>query len=752
MSLQIIKNRPYIILFALILIFICYYYSPIFFQPNTYILNDHGDAIKNYFCYEWHVQNDSSYLDYSGSNFPFGEEHSFTDGNPLLGNFIKTFSFLKPYSLAIFNLTIIGSFFLCGWLLLRIFLLLKNPEYYSILAALGITVLCPQSLRLAGHLALSYNFTIPLVIYLLLKHEVNEEPIKLSFFLSIVIVLVFFIHPYLGMINASFVLVYWLIKTSLSFSKKNLLNLVVQGFIPLLIYFIFIKITDTKTDRPQNPYGFLYFVANIETVFISIFPPFRHFLSQLYKIQGQNWEGVAYVGVTSLIALFFMIYYFIRNKSKCINLIKHDIKIRPFTLLFISTIPLLLFSMGITFKWGLESLLDAFHLIKQFRAPGRFAWPFFFLTTILSSLIVSKLFFTKLNLKLRYFFTSLILLLFLADGIPFHHSMKGYLNVKNPFNKRYLGNDAKKIISTIPKNSQALLPLPYFHYGSDFYTFEGTEKIKRMAAIVSFHTKLPLMANFTPRTSFNETINLVQLLSDDNIEKSIVAKLNPSMSIVVLYSKDILSFEEKNLLNKCKILYESTDFILAELFPQDLISNTKKKELDFFIENKNNLIQNHGLLTSDSSYTLFYNFDNEKSKVYEGILNQSNILVELPPNSLQKDRTYELSFLYKPHHNDAMNNVVKIKVPAPSGDTLATLSSRNLTTMPNYINDLIVAKLVFSITNSNQKHIILIEGLKKSKPHSFAIDNLLIRELTNKVYRINGDNPLKINLNNFDIN
>ena len=48
MSLQIIKNRPYIILFALILIFICYYYSPIFFQPNTYILNDHGDAIKNY--------------------------------------------------------------------------------------------------------------------------------------------------------------------------------------------------------------------------------------------------------------------------------------------------------------------------------------------------------------------------------------------------------------------------------------------------------------------------------------------------------------------------------------------------------------------------------------------------------------------------------------------------------------------------------------------------------------------------------
>ncbi|HRD38684.1 MAG TPA: hypothetical protein PLC65_08635 [Bacteroidia bacterium] len=649
MSLQITKQRPYLVLFALLLIFIAYFYSPVFFHPNTYVLNDKGDAIKNYFCYEWHVQHDSTYLNYSGSNYPYGEDHSFTDGNPLLSNFIRLFSFLKPFSIAIFNLTLIGSFLLCGWLLLRIFLLLNNSEYFSVIAALGITILCPQSLRLAGHLALSYNFTIPLVIYLLLKHEIQGKQIKNSILLSLVITLIFFIHPYLGMINASFVLVYWFTKSLLSFSKKNVINFAIQGITPLLVYFLFIQITDTKVDRPQNPYGFLYFTSNIETVFISVFPPFRHFLSQIYKIRGQNWEGIAYVGITSTIALFFMIYYFIRNKSKCITVLKHHKQLNPFLLLFISSVPLLLFSMGIPFKWGLESLLDTFPLIKQFRAPGRFAWPFFFMTTILSSIIISKLFFTKLHKNLRYLLSSLILLLFIADGIPFHHSMKGYLNTKNPFNETELDEDVKKLISSIPQNAQAILPLPFFHYGSDYYSFDGTEKIKRMAAIVSFHRKLPLMANFTPRTSFLETINLVHLLADDKIEKSILNNLNQSKPITVLFSKEALLTEEQNLLNKCKIIYEGKDYTVAEISTNSLIHNSKKYELDYFLNNKSKLITNNGLFTTDSSFVLFDDFNRTKNKNYEGVLNQSNTLIELSPNLLQNGKEYEISFYTNPN-------------------------------------------------------------------------------------------------------
>lgn len=747
-----IKQRPYLVLFVLILIFISYYYSPVFFQPNTYVLNDTGDAIKNYFCYEWHVQNDKSYLDYSGSNYPFGEDHSFTDGNPLLGNFIRFFSFLKPYSIAIFNLTLIGSFFLCGWLLLRIFLLLKNPELLSIIAALGITILCPQSLRLAGHLALSYNFVIPLVIYLLLLHELKGASNKLAILISLALTLIFFIHPYLGMISTSLILIYWLLKTLLSINKTNLLNLILQGLAPLLIYLIFIKVTDTKADRPQNPYGFLYFTSNIETVFISIFPPFRHFLSQIYKIRGQNWEGIAYVGITSLIAGLFFIYYFIRHKSKCILLIKKDKSVHHITLLFISTLPLLLFSMGIPFKWGFESLLETFPLIKQFRAPGRFAWPFFFMTTIISSLIISKLFFTKLNRYLRYFSASLILLLFIVDGIPFHHSMNGFLNKKNPFNIHELNNVEKTLLSSIPENVQALLPLPYFHYGSDFYSFEGSEKIKRMASILSFHRKIPMMANFTPRTSLKETVNLVHLFADDKIKKNVIQELDPNKPIVVLYSKESLLLEEQNLLDKCKILYQGNEFVLAELSINSFSVNTNEREINFFTKNKEKLITNKELFTSDSSFIFFNDYNSKPDKVYSGILNQTNMIAELLPNSLVKDKTYELSFVYTPDHYDAMNNVVKIKAESLLGDSLTTISSRNLNTMPNYINGSIIAKLTFNTQSPSQKHVIILEGLRKSKPHNFTIDNLLIRELNNKVFRLGSQNPIKINLNNFDLN
>ncbi|HRD38683.1 MAG TPA: hypothetical protein PLC65_08630 [Bacteroidia bacterium] len=98
-----------------------------------------------------------------------------------------------------------------------------------------------------------------------------------------------------------------------------------------------------------------------------------------------------------------------------------------------------------------------------------------------------------------------------------------------------------------------------------------------------------------------------------------------------------------------------------------------------------------------------------------------------------------------------MNNVVKIKIHS-GGDTLTTISSRNLNTMPNCLKGLVVAKLVFRAQASDLKHIVIIEGLKKSKPHIFLIDNLLIRQVNNNVYRMTGERNDKVNLNNFDLN
>src|SRR5574343_400322 len=216
-----IFRYPRLLLSLLILSFVTYYYSPFLFHPNNYLLNDKGDAIKNYYCYEWHVQHDKSDLQFNGSNYPYGELHAYTDGNPFIGNFVSLFSFLKPYSIAILNLSMLASFFICALVLYAILRFYSVPVLFAIIGSLGITVLCTQSLRLGGHLALSYNFAIPLIIYLL-----AVRPVKVFAFSNVWTVFlscsaIFFIHPYLGMICSLIAIFFYAFTFAINFSRDK---------------------------------------------------------------------------------------------------------------------------------------------------------------------------------------------------------------------------------------------------------------------------------------------------------------------------------------------------------------------------------------------------------------------------------------------------------------------------------------------------------------------------------------------------
>lgn len=722
-------------------VFTAWYYSPMLFNPSGIILQDSGDAIKNYFSFEWHVQKDTSLVNYSGSNYPYGEHHGYTDGNPLLGNFLKVFSFLKPYSIEIFNLSLLFSLLLCALFVFKILKEFKVPDLLAVLGAVGIAILCPQVFRLGGHFALAYGFAIPLVILLLLRFEGRKEKVRYSVFIALSLTALFFIHPYLGMIALSFVALYGLSKIAGEFKdvKRNSILFCIQSVAPVLVFFLYMKLTDTHVDRPQDPFGFLLYTASIETVFISTLPPFRHFLSQVYEIEGQEWEGIAYVGMTSLLTFLGIPYLLFRRGKRMKSHLSANPESKVLLRMLIAASVLLMFSMGYPFKWGMETMLDNIPLIKQFRCPGRFAWIFYFVATIFSVVLIARYFLRGQRTAIRLIASSLLLLLFAVEGIPYHQVQTGGLFVKNCFNFQHAEIELRDMIQFLNKSKQdALIPLPFFHIGTDYYDHNATDKIKRASNIVSIHTGIPMMANLTPRVSLIETERLITgVLGNSLMEKEIRKDIRAGERFVILYNRKDLTYEESILFSKGKVIWESENYILKGITEEELFKDERPAQVKFFGENRDKLIQEKGHFLSDSS--LFY----YEGSMYVGNMNEENVLKVIEGN-MEKEKIYELSFWYEPFNGGGVNNEIFVEEVKKTDGKTSVVATGNVRAMANIRNGRILGLLRFRINSPENKYRVCLKGHDDAKGQ-FRVNDIMIKESDVNVYREKNKDTLIIN-------
>lgn len=741
---------PVLVIFITLLV-LTIFYGQILFHPQKYILSDVGDGIKNYYCYEWHVHNDTSMANYSGSNYPYGENHGYTDGNPLLSNILRVLPVINNGSIAIFNLSVLLSFVFCSLLLFKILKEFKVSELYAVIGSIGITFLSPQVFRLTGHFSLSYNFCIPLVIYLLLKMETSQKKSRYILLISACTLSFLFIHPYLGMITTSLLLVYWLIRCFAEgkMFRLNFVSLILQAVVPLAIYFLYTKYTDTHFDRVAKPYGFFFSTSSIETIFISTHKPFRHFLSNLYPIKGQNYEGVAYVGITSVFFLFYLLFLAVKKRKKIREYLREYPKARNYLWMGLSSVVLLLFSMGYPFKLNMNWILDYVPILQQFRIPGRFAWAFYFITTIGITVFISNYFLVKANKTLRLVLCSILLLLFFVEGVPFQNSVSKNLPKTNCFDEKYVNNELKAIIKVIrERKPNAVIPLPFFHIGTDYYNIPGTEKIIKASLVTCFHSKTPLMASLTPRNSLTEAESLIQLVSNDLIEREIKTKVPLTGSFIIIYSKETLSDEEAALLGRGKVLLESQNYLIKEVNHEELFASSSSQKQRDFSNKRGLLILKNGFLLSEDSYFYFSNYDSLPEKEYVGNAVANNNLMEILPNKLNKEKVYEVSFWYKTLDRLDLDNILNIKEINGTNDT-TTLNSKNIKSMINVQDKKVFATLLFKTDHPENKIIISLKGIS-DREKVFYLDDLMIRAKDNDVFKVSyspvkKDSVLKIN-------
>jgi hypothetical protein len=537
------------------------FYGDFFLYPDRFLFAANGDAVKNYYTYFRNINFGNNPFHHEGLNYPFGENVFYTDCHPILVFIMKPIAFIFPYlgkvSIGLMNLFMIYSFPLAAFFYTKIFLKYETKALIAFTGAVLMAYFSPQILRIGGHFALANAAFLPITWYLLIKTDIKQN-IKMIRPLLIFNFLFWFLwHAYLGMI-AVFFAALLVVSNQLFIEKqwriKHILILFVNFGLPVFLFQLLVKSSDFHLHRTDNPYGFFEYNAEFETLFIPMTGPLKDFIFKALSIQSQNWEGLAYVGFSTLIVLYISLHGLIAQRIKSDALL---------LICFLTAIIAMTLAMAYPFQIFPE-WLEIFSILKQFRGIGRFAWIFWMLTLFVSFYLLNSWlkFSQHLFYKLLFIF-HIVSLFFEANQM--HSLLASELKVeKNKFKQSH--NFDFLNIKTI----EAILPLPYYHIGSENYSRPiSDDELVQKSMFLSVQSGLPLLSNYTTRTSLSESKMSMQLLHFPVIEKEIAKYLDATKThfLIIKGSAD-LSPEEDYYLSKAQKVgnYEDLDIYLIEKY------------------------------------------------------------------------------------------------------------------------------------------------------------------------------------------
>lgn len=635
------------------ILYLCFYYGNIIASPNDHLFASDGDGIKNYYTYAYHVNNDSSYADFEGMNYPYGEITVFTDGHPLFANVIKLaanwFPGISNYAIGILNMCLLFSGVICIGLLYRLLREYEVSFIYSWIGAMAIFALQPQINRLTGHISLAYSFFIPLTWLLLLKYQKDKEW-KWLIFISVSILILLFTHPYLGVISFFMCLLWGLFSYGI---KKDFWKISGFGLLSVIIFKAILSVIDSHDNRATTPLGFIEndSVASWKTVFLSPHKPLHGFYSKFFDLsQGMPWEGWSYVGLgvilVLLVALVEGAIFLIKKRGRikeCFN--------KKWTVPVLLGISGLLYSFGFPYNVGLDFMADLIPEIKQIRVVGRFAWIFYYVAGVMSVVYAFK----KLQLN-RLAGGGLLLLCLGINLVEGHYLLQHNSSVvsksDNSFN---VDSDQYQNLQSLnfdPQTYQAILPLPYYHVGSSHNVIKNQSVIFYHSLMCSYVFNKPLLASCLSRTSISEGISLANMIAPNYFKKEISSKLDKNDQYLVVIPADQSSLNdfEKNIVNRSHFIQEKDGYGYYSINHEELFKPESDQLLNeskmFGWDNKS------GVYHTDSSAFLHVNLFEEKDNhmgffsnaSYSGMKLDFNRLFEADTSSLRHDKTYDISF------------------------------------------------------------------------------------------------------------
>ena len=506
----------------------------ILFQLNDVQLDRSGDGFKNYFAIAWQYKYGEG-LWFEGMQYPYGDMIAYADGQPAL---MWLMLILKKIGidfsgseLLVVQILPLLSLYFAAFFLHKIIRSYSIPHWWTWVTVLTCISLSPQIYRCNAHFALAYMFCLPSIWWLYILYDRQQVGSATFMAASTLLLYVYaYLHPYHLLIGSAFLMGLFVVGL---FYKKMKWPLLVAATFPIILYLVSNELIDPYSDRPKNPWGTWQYKTEIADLF-----PFYGWYAKLAQsftsIRTIYHEGYSYLGIL----MFAFPILFIYNKRNKIE--NKSISTFP-TKEIIAVFLILLFSMGIHIMITDHKILDWISTLKQFRALGRFAWPYYYVCFIALSVYAYRVLSKLESGYIRIGLFTLIALMWSVDGYHYLKRFNQNMNQYKAPNQLYENKILNNLLSennVDPKDFQAILPIPVSMEGAEKVTPGDQWFVKIQTIPLAYQTGLPIIGAYMSRTSLSRILKQYQLCSSDYVYKEIIEDMPSDKDLLMVIAHE----------------------------------------------------------------------------------------------------------------------------------------------------------------------------------------------------------------------
>ncbi|MDX8338369.1 hypothetical protein SLH46_04180 [Draconibacterium sp. IB214405] len=742
-----------IILTTILAFFVVFiFFGKIIQNPNEFCFSADGDGFKAYYGAMYHVQHDSTFMRMNGMNYPYGEMVFFTGCQPLVANAIKLFSTtifdIGDNVVGIMNLLMIFSIVIAALCMFLIFYELDVDWVFASVVAAGICMLSPQLARFGGHFSLSWMFWIPLMLWLVIRFDKKPNYLR-ALVIGCVTFLAGAMHMYFiafyGFIIGLYLLGQLLHKNRKFGLLKGVIFFFIQYVFPVILFQLIISVNDPVTDRTAFPYGFWAYMGNPLGVFLPYGKPYSWVPRVITAFRHVSWESFAFIGMSALFGFCIGVFYFFRKlfkKKNPFNITDQFIS----NILFWASFVALLFSFGLPFKFGFESLVDQLGPLRQLRALARFSWLFFYMLNIVVFYSLYKKIENSGKNLIWIGIGTIAILFLLYDG-----AWNTWINSRSIQNEKPLLTDvnnelpANKWVNEInPEDYQAILPLPYFHVGSENIWIESQQNTQELTMLASLKTGLPTTGVQLSRTSIGQTYKNYALVTEPLEPFKILSDLPSGKPFLLLFNrKHYATPEEERLIKAGDLLYQDEFLELRKLSVEKLegLHDQYLKKIESEIKGTQLYKKGNYLMTDSAKMFIHKTFDDASTEhvfygagalQYPG--EHWKVVLEDTLN-LAAGKKYKLSFWMSDYKEDGrLRTVVEfVQRDGKTKEVSNYFYSDAHRHIKGFQNEWALIELNFETKTENEVIKLAIRNTTL-KNETLVIDELIIREEDLDVY------------------
>ncbi len=724
-------------------------------SPGSYYFSGAEGRFTPYYSALYHSRYDTLALRSIAMNYPYGEEISFTETPSLLSNPIRFVSRhltdITASTVALINLSMLISVILASLFIFLIFAELGVAWWFGAPVAAGIALLSPQAGNMAGLLALSWSFWIPLLVWMFIRFE-RSRNIFYTLAIGGITFAAGLLHIYYIAIFLVVTVGYWFIRfywyrKERTFWYRDIHHIFLQFVLPVLLLQFLTLIHSDVADRSAWPEGLYTHMAKPSLLFLPHNQPWA-WVGKVWGVAPAAPETAAYIGTAALVGLLFALFLGIRRLIKRAPVFSVTSDVTLNVVFWVSLLSLL-FSFGLPMVLGLKTLPDYLGPLRQVRDLSRFSWLFYYVFNIvLFTGIYTKAFTTGSHWYRKVIAFAAVSIL-LADAFFHQHTLSGrVLHSMESLYERYPTKEVDAWLSETDVSSyQAIAPLPYFHTGSENIWLAGTPEVKDATMLLSLQTGLPTIAADLSRTSISQTFNLFALYTDplQRLELPDFLPDERPLLLMVMHNHSPDEASARLILNS-RLLTSTPKFTLYELSVQTMRRLNLMYQESVTERYRSSMLVEEGdwLVSNPEAYYFVNGFDSmihETALEGEGMLTFPSRMPQLvwhdTLTTLAPGTNLVVSFWVKDYRTDGnLRTSMELQL-FHNGMETSYMGANFFEHIKAFSGNWALVEFPFTTTHEgNEVKLMVQNGVRPKMEH--GIDQLMVREQGLDLFRQSG--------------